>query len=209
MSEDPAPGTEPLTAEEIARIENMTNYDAEVLALAAIGQASRALATRTNDYNSAARSCGFENVEHEILAFLASDLFDLMVDSILDGQDAATKRTPLEYAQDVVDRAYGEGAITVVSCEAEPILSRPGNRPRGKRYIEPLSQTLDSGEDILGGYNRMIELEQICPDVVLLEIPLESIGVDRKEIRHASEICCIGLPPYQGATGRALRLCDA
>ena len=83
---DEAKLSAPLTCAERDKLNHLTDHDAIVLALAIIKQASSALSSPGHGYNAVARSCGFENAEHEVMAFLASDWFDLMVDSILESE---------------------------------------------------------------------------------------------------------------------------
>ena len=198
MTEYPNKGANPLTNEEREKLNSLTNHDAIVLALAVINQASRALTNPGHGYNAAARSCGFENDEHEVMAFLSSDWFDLMIDSILESDP--NRRAPVEYAQDMIDHAYGQGQIEVVPGGGEEIRRREGRRPRGMFYVRAISETAKPGDDILDEYNHIIALEQVSPDLVVILVPLTG-----KEQDNAEEICCVGPPIYSKRFRRSLQ----
>lgn len=166
--EYPNKGAGALSKAERARLLNITNYDAQQLALAIVTQAITALSTQSNEHIAVARQVGFENAEHEVLAFLSSDWFDLLLSVICTSDNS---RSPIEFAQEIVDRAYGPGKIKVVPRELpDEILRRDG--PKGYKYVDRISDTARPGTGILEVYNDVLRQEIIQPDCIVIEVTL-------------------------------------
>ena len=188
LSKYPNKGTDPLTQTERDAITNMSVSDALELAYAMIGEGTAALATQSNEHNTAAHAVGFENAEHETLAFLASDWFDIVVDAICAGSGTPTARTPDEYAQDILDRAFG-GDVVVVRCDDGPLLRRTWDLPIGHKYSPSLARTVAPGTYLLSSYNAILELEQFNLERIVLVLPIEW-PIQAMEETYHEEVCC-------------------
>jgi len=151
------------------------------LACTMIRHASNGLTNQSGMNDASARLTGFENAEHEALAFLGSDLFDALVDAVLAQQAGKPgERSPDEYVQDVIQRAYG-GAVEVVTDApgvGQTIPHRGGERPGGRGYVDPLSETSPAGTFLLDEYTQIIQAEQDTPDVLVIELPGLSLMED-------------------------------
>jgi hypothetical protein len=175
-----------LTEEEKDLIRNMPTDDALELAYAVIGEGAAALASQSNDHNAAARAIGFENAEHEVLDFIASDWFDLMIDAICASSDTPTGRSPAEYVQDVLDRAF-DGAVAITECDDEEILRRTWEVPKGHKYASSLAEVAPAGTKLLEAYNRIIRVEQLPPLGLILELPGIQLG---EAVCYGPEVRC-------------------
>ena len=165
----------PLTEEELGYIRNMEPEWALEFATEIIANAVRVLGTQSNEHEAAARVNGFECAEHEVLAFLASDWFDLLITRIQGASPGTGPRmSALEYAQHIVDEALGPGVLTVVKCKSTSIPRRkPDQRKRrGFKFVRRLSATAESGEELLGVYSNLILAEGLDPKCIIIEIPL-------------------------------------
>ena len=148
------------------------------LAAEVIQQAIRVLCFPNKDDDAAARSIGFENSEHEVLAFFASDWFETLVNLVCPDYD----RPIDEMIQEILDKVY-DGKIVVVPSEDGLIRRRPGRRPKGKGYTPHMAHTAEPGTEILEAYNRILEVEQVDTDCIVLEVPLFSRA--KQEVSYA------------------------
>ena len=145
----------------------MQNTLTRELACTIIQQAIRVLCFPNKDDDAAARSIGFENSEHEVLAFLASDWFETLVHFVCPDYD----RPIDEMIQEILDKVYG-GKIVVVPSEDGLIRRRRGRRPKGKGYTPHMAHTVEPGTELLEAYNGILEVEQVLTDCIVLEVPL-------------------------------------
>jgi hypothetical protein len=148
------------------------------LACTIIQQAIRVLCLPSKDDDAAARSIGFENSEHEVLAFLGSDWFDTLVHLACPDYD----RPIDEMIQSILDKVY-DGKIVVVPSKDGLIRRRRGRRPKGKGYTPHMAHDADGGTELLEAYNRILEVEQVTTDCIVLEVPLTS--TTKQEVVHA------------------------
>lgn len=176
----PRHGMGRLTPEEYAWIDSLTEFDARVVFADLIEHAMQVLASQSNEHNAAARSRGFENAEHEVLAFLSSERFTFLVDSLYQGNVAAN-----ELIQGILDKAYGPDVLTVVELdEPAPIVRRQGRRPANRGYTAPLVRDLEPGADALQEYERAIQEEQMHPDQLILELPGFTLWIEELTNEH-------------------------
>ena len=47
-------------------------------------------------------------------------------------------------------------------------------RPKGKGYTPHMAHDADGGTELLEAYNRILEVEQVTTDCIVLEVPLAS-----------------------------------
>ena len=118
----------------------------KLLALKMIEAAkSNLLASPSNAHAQAsARSAGFENSEHEALAFIASDLFDAIVQSL--GLD------PLEQAQRLIEQRWDD--VQVIQLD-KPIPSNGNGRYAKRRRVKHLGDRVRE-TPLLEEYDRRI-----------------------------------------------------
>ena len=158
---------EPLAPDELAIIDELPEEMSRQIAADIIAQGVAALCTQSNEHNAAARGAGFENAEHEVLAFLGSDWFAFLVETLLDRDES-----PSELVQAILDQAY-DGTVQVVECpEPRPVWRRSGRRRREKGYTKALSETMPEGTLLLREYDRIIQVEYADTGCILLEVPL-------------------------------------
>jgi hypothetical protein len=148
------------------------------LAAEIIQQAIRVLCFPNKDDDAAARSIGFENSEHEVLAFFASDWFETLVNFVCPDYD----RPMDEMIQGILDKVY-DGKIVVVPSKDGLIRRRRGRRPKGKGYTPHMAHDADEGTELLEAYNRILEVEQVATDCIVLEVPLTS--TTKQEVVYA------------------------
>jgi len=136
-----------------------------------ISSASSALANQNSAGDAAARSTGFENAEHEALAFFGSDWFDQLVQGIkADEPDRPGTPVPDDYVRAAIDRAYGDRIEVVTSIDDPEIPRRKGRRRRGKGYTRPLSNGRPA-VSLLHSYGEVIRQERVPLDCFILELP--------------------------------------
>jgi hypothetical protein len=148
--------------------------------------------TRRDHYE--ARSLGFVNAEHEVLAFFASAWYFRLINAVLGCCTHVPKMwTPREIAQEILDQAYG-GAVRMNShaeiMVAPPPLVRNGTKPKDCRgYDYPLARGLGNTDiltvvhDVYGGIIIDEHLEA-CSNLSGVE-PAETIFELQQELVDA------------------------
>ena len=145
------------------------------LATAMIESAVNVLTSPSNAADAAAHIAGFENAEHEALAFLASDLFEQLVDHVQGCQRSYPgQQTPQELVRVAIRRAYGD-KVRVVDVHppgtSVPIVQRKWDRPDGKQFLPHLGRGEEYTGFLVRGYEQTIEAESIRPDQLILVLP--------------------------------------
>jgi len=164
----PDGGLGSLTEAEQRVIDNLSVSDALEIAISLIAGVANTLVVQANEDHAAARAVGFENAEHDMLTFIGSDWFDLIVDAAQAFSPDAPD--PREYAQALVDAGLGPGTLQVVAIEPRVPVRRIGKPQRGHEYILALVGTLEPGTDVVAAYEARIRAEQERPETITLEL---------------------------------------
>jgi hypothetical protein len=158
-----------LTEAEQQVIDNLSTSDTLDIVVSLVSAVAPTLAAQTNEDHAAARAVGFEDAVHDMLTFVGSDWFDLIVDAVLAGKPGAG--TPVEYAQAIVDAALGEGVLEVVEIEPREPVWWQDKPPRGHKYGPPALQTAAPGTCVVDAYEARIQAAQGEPELIVLELP--------------------------------------
>lgn len=127
------------------------------LAVAFMAQGTKVLCAPRNADTAVARSLGFENARHEVLAFLSSSWCESLMEVILGpGTDSDRRQMgPDECIQAALDRAYGAGRVSVAYRQVPvEFVRRKGRRKRAYHPYCPV------GHDIIDRYEAIILAEQ-------------------------------------------------
>jgi hypothetical protein len=177
----PNGGLGPLTEEEQRCIDELSTHDAVVIALGLVEDTMSILASQTNEDHAAARTTGFENAEHDALAFLASDWFEQIIDSLQAlAPHVPYARTALEYVQLCIDAALGEGVLEAYELDTpQGVIRRAMHRGmRGHTYMQPIAAMAPAGTDVLDEYESHIRAEQEEPEMIVLELPGFGLAIE-------------------------------
>jgi len=180
----PDGGLGPLTEAEQRIIDDLSTSDAFDIVISLVSDVVPALAAQTNEDHAAARTAGFEDAVHDLLAFIGSEWFDLIVDAVLAGKPGAG--TPLEYVQAIVDGALGEGVLEVVEIEPRETVWWQDRPPRGHQYGPSALQTAAPGTCVVEAYEARIRAVQEEPELIVLELPGFSLAI---EVGNGDTLC--------------------
>ncbi|NIV32720.1 MAG: hypothetical protein GWN58_25730, partial [Anaerolineae bacterium] len=169
-------GLGPLTEAEQRIIDELETDLALDIVISLVAKTVAGLAVQANADHAAARAVGFENAEHDLLTFLASDWFDVIVDGIQ--AEGRSGRTSLECAQAVVDAVWGPGVLEAVEVTPREPVCRHGKPPHGYEYLAPVADAAEPGTDIIEVYEARIRAEQERPDLIVLELPGCTLAIE-------------------------------